>query len=347
MKVLFIGGTGTISSAITRRAGQLGWEVYLLNRGNRGSEFKETGFNYIECDIRTESESAVREKLVKALGREKMFDAAAEFIGFTPDHVKKDFDILNGLCRQYIFISSASAYQKPPSSCVITESVPLSNPLWEYSRNKIACEEYLMQKYRESGFPVTIVRPSHTYDERSVPLGVHGKNGSWQVLKRMTEGKPVIIHGDGTSLWTLTHNSDSANAFVRLAGNIHALGETVHITSDESVTWNQIYKIIADALNVELKAVHVSSDFLDECSKGFYDFKGSLTGDKANSVIFDNTKIKRLAPDFCAKIRADEGIKMTIDNVLANRSLQREDPDFDAWCDKVIAALEKAKKEFC
>jgi len=346
MKILFIGGTGTISSAITRRAAQLGWEIYLLNRGNRKNEFKGLEVKHISCDIRAEDASAVREKLEKAAGKGNKFDAVADFFAFVPDHVQKDFDIFNGLCKQYIFISSASAYQKPLSSYLITESAPLSNPLWGYSRDKIACEEFLMQKYREQGFPITIVRPSHTYDERSVPLGVHGAKGSWQVLKRMLDGKPVIIHGDGTSLWTLTHNSDFARAFVRIVGNIHAIGEAVHITSDESVTWNQIYQIIADALNVQLKAVHISSDFLDECSHGRYDFKGSLLGDKANTVVFDNTKLKRLVPGYTAKTRADEGIKMTVANVLANSDLQHEDPEFDQWCDKVIAALETAKNQF-
>ena len=351
MKVLFIGGTGTISTAITRRASQLGWQVYLLNRGNRRNEFKGPEFTHIQCDISAEEPEAVKKKLVKALetksgGKPEQFDAVCEFFAFVPDHVKRDFNIFNGLCKQYIFISSASVYQKPLSSCFITESTPLSNPMWRYSRDKIACEEYLISRYRECGFPVTIVRPSHTYDERSVPLGVHGSKGSWQVLKRMLEGKPVLIHGDGSSLWTLTHNSDFALAFVSLIGNIHAIGEAVHITSDESVTWNQIYQIIADSLNVELKAVHASSDFLEECSQGRYDFKGSLTGDKANSVIFDNTKIKRLVPGFCAKVRADEGIKMTITNVLTQSELQNEDPEFDKWCDDVIAALEKAKTGF-
>ncbi|MCL2720045.1 MAG: SDR family oxidoreductase [Treponema sp.] len=343
MKVLFIGGTGTISSAITRRAAQLGWQLFLLNRGNRKGEFKGAEFKHIECDIFSEETPAIKEKLEKAIGKGNKFDVVADFIAFVPDHVKKDFEIFNGLCKQYIFISSASAYQKPLSSYLITEGTPVSNPLWKYSRDKIACEEYLMQKYRDCGFPITIVRPSHTYDERNVPLGVHGKNGSYQVLKRMLDGKPVIIHGDGTSLWTLTHNSDFARAFVRLMGNIHAIGETLHITSDESVTWNQIYQVIADALNVELKAVHISSSFLESCSQGKYDFKGSLLGDKANSVAFDNTKLKRLAPDFCAKVRVDEGIKMTVANVLNNKELQREDAEFDQWCDKVIAALQSVK----
>ncbi|MCL2764064.1 MAG: SDR family oxidoreductase [Treponema sp.] len=345
MKVLFIGGTGTISSAITRLASESGWQISLLNRGNRKSEFNDNKISHFSCDIRTEEASVIREKLIKELGNGNKFDVVADFFAFVPEHVQKDFDIFNGICRQYIFISSASIYQKPLSSCLVTESTPLANPLWEYSRNKIACEEYLMQKYRDCGFPVTIVRPSHTYDERSVPLGVHGSRGSWQVLKRIIEGKAVIIHGDGSSLWTLTHNSDFASAFVRLAGNIHAIGEAVNITSDESVTWNQIYKIIADALNKELKAVHVSSSFLEDCSQGRYDFKGSLLGDKANTVIFDNTKLKRLVPEFCAKVRADEGIKMTIANVLKNTGLQQEDPEFDMWCDKIIAALEKAKRD--
>jgi nucleoside-diphosphate-sugar epimerase len=341
MKALFIGGTGTISSAISRLAVELGWELYHLNRGSRKGEF--AGVTQIECDIRNEDVSSIKEKIQKAAGAVKRFDVVADFIGFVPEHVQKDFDLFNGLCGQYVFISSASAYQKPLSSYLVTESTPLSNPLWRYSRDKIACEELLMQKYRECGFPVTIVRPSHTYDERSVPLGVHGKNGSWQVLKRMIDGKPVIIHGDGTSLWTLTHNSDFARAFVRLAGNIHAIGEAVHITSDESVTWNQIYQIIADALNVQLKAAHVSSEFLDGCSGGRYDFKGSLLGDKSNSVVFDNTKLKRLAPGFCAQVRVDEGIRKTIANVLSNPQLQKEDPEFDEWCDRVIAAVQSAR----
>jgi len=346
MKVLFIGGTGTISSAITIRAAQMGWDIYLLNRGSRKNDFKGEEFKHILCDVRSEDAHTIREKLEKALGKGNKFDAVAEFIAFTPEHTEKDFSVFVGLCKQYIFISSASVYQKPLSSYLITESTPLSNPLWKYSRDKIACEEYLMKQYRQNGFPVTIVRPSHTYDERSVPLGVHGANGSWQVLKRMLEGKPVIIHGDGTSLWTLTHNSDFACAFVRLMGNIHAIGEAVQITSDESVTWNQIYNIIADALNVPLKAVHAASEFLNDCSQGLYDFNGGLLGDKANTVVFDNTKLKRLVPDFCAKVRADEGIKMTVANILANEELQQEDSVFDKWCDKIVFALETAKSGF-
>jgi len=347
MKALFIGGTGTISTAISKRVLEKGWELYLLNRGNRNKELEAAGKTgkliEIACDIRAEDEAAISGKIKKALADSgsKAFDMVADFIAFTPAHVEKDFKIFNGLCKQYFFISSASAYQKPLSSYLITESTPLANPFWQYSRDKIACEDFLMQKYRECGFPVTIIRPSHTYDERSVPMGVHGANGSWQVVKRMLDGKPVIIHGDGTSLWTMTHNSDFARAFTGLMGNIHAIGEAVQITSDESLSWNQIYQAIANALNVELKAVHVSSDFLDECSGGRYNYRGGLTGDKANSVVFDNTKLKRLVPGFHARLRFDEGIRLCVAYILGHPELQREDPEFDAWCDKVIAAREK------
>jgi nucleoside-diphosphate-sugar epimerase len=349
MKALFIGGTGTISSAISRLAAQNGWELYLLNRGRRAGEFSGKNIFHIDCDVRTESEGAIRAKLESVLkdSRQKYFDTVAEFIAFVPEHLQKDFAVFNGLCRQFMFISSASAYQKPLSSYLITESTPLANPYWEYSRNKIACEEYLTQKYRECGFPITIIRPSHTYDERNVPLGVHGKKGSWQVLKRMISGKPVIIHGDGASLWTLTHNSDFARAFVPLMGNIHATGEALHITTDESVTWNQIYQIIADALNIKLNAVHIATDFLvaasrDAASKDRYDFLGGLTGDKSNTVVFDNTKLKRLVPGFYQRVSVSEGIRATVSNVMANPALQEEDSDFDEWCDKVIKAQEKA-----
>ena len=342
MRLLLIGGTGTISSAISRRALELGWELWHLNRGNRPGESwrapEESGkFHRIVCDISNEEEAAK-----KLSGLE--FDAVADFIAFTPAGVERDYRLFKGKTRQYIFISSASAYQKPLSSCRITESTPLSNPLWEYSRQKIACEEFLLKVYREDGFPITIVRPSHTYDECKVPIGVHGKNGSWQVAKRIIEGKPVIIHGDGTSLWTMTSATDFAAAFTGLVGNIHAIGEAVQITSDETLSWNQIYKAIADALGKPLKAVHVSSEFLAQAAPD-YDFTGSLLGDKTISVVFDNSKLKRLVPGFCARIRFDQGIRETINNVLAHPELQVDDPEFDAFCDRVIAAQERALKE--
>ena len=333
MKILFIGGTGIISTAISKKLISSGeHELFLINRGNRNDALP-SGFKSIKCDINDE---AAASKLLADMN----FDVVADFIAFVPSQLERDYRLFAGKTKQFIFISSASAYQKPLSDYRITEGTPLSNPYWEYSRNKIACEDYLMKMYRDNGFPVTIVRPSHTYDERSIPLGVHGSKGSWQVAKRMLEGKSVIIHGDGTSLWTMTHNSDFAEAFIGLLGNIHAIGEAVQITSDESLTWNQIYSCIADALGVPLKPYFVSSAYLAGCRA--YDFTGSLIGDKANSVIFDNSKIKRLVPGFVPKVRFDQGVKMTIDNVLGNKALQVEDPEFDTWCDKVIAALEDA-----
>ncbi|RED56028.1 SDR family oxidoreductase [Cohnella lupini] len=332
MKALFIGGTGTISSAITRQLLEQGCELYLLNRGNRNGALP-AGVKIIQADINDEAR-------VAELVDQHQFDVVADFIAFEPAQLERDYRLFNGRTKQFIFISSASAYQTPLSDYRITEGTPLSNPYWEYSRNKIACEDYLIKQYRENGFPITIVRPSHTYDERSVPLGVHGRKGSWQVVKRMLENKPVIIHGDGTSLWTMTHNSDFAKGFIGLMGNIHAIGESVHITSDETVTWNQIYESIAGALGVPLQAVHVSSEFLAGCSKE--DYRGGLLGDKANSVVFDNSKLKRLVPEFVATTRLDQGIKQTIQHILAHPELQREDEEFDIWCDKVIGALNVA-----
>ena len=336
MKILFIGGTGTISMAITRLLAEQGHELYLLNRGNRNLDLPDN-VRTIITDINDEQGTAEKLK-----GME--FDCVGEFIGFVPSQLERDYRLFKDKTRQFIYISSASAYQKPPEGYVITEETPLENPYWEYSRNKKACEEYLFERYREDGFPVTIVRPSHTYDERSVPLGVHGNGGSWQVVKRIKEGKPVIIHGDGSSLWTITHNSDFAKAYVGLIGNPKAIGEAFHITSDESVSWNEIYKAIADALGVGLKPCYVASQTLADMSD--YDFVGSLIGDKANSVHFDNSKIKSLVPDFKCEITAREGIRRTVENILAHPEYQKEDKEFDQWCDRVIEALENAKNSF-
>lgn len=334
MKALLIGGTGTISMAITKQLVMMGHDVWLLNRGNRSEELPE-GVNVIVSDIDDEAATATK------LGDMK-FDVVCEFIGFVKSQLERDYRLFKGRTKQYMYISSASAYQKPVANYRITEGTPLANPYWEYSRNKIECEEYLMELYRNEQFPITIIRPSHTYDERSIPLGVHGNNGSWQVVKRMLEGKPVILHGDGTSLWTMTHNSDFAKGFIGLMGNIHAIGEAFQITSDESITWNQVYQGIADALGIEWTPYYVASDFLNAVSD--YDFEGSLIGDKANSVVFDNSKLKRAVPDFVATVRFDQGVKMVVDYVMSHPEYQKEDPEFDAWCDRVIAALEQAKK---
>ena len=336
MKILLIGGTGTISSAITRQLAETNHEVYLLNRGNHN--------NGIPANIKTITADINNEEQAKAALEGMNFDAVCDFIGFVPAQLERDYRLFAGKTKQFLFISSASAYHKPVRDYRITEATTLANPYWEYSRNKIACEEFLLKMYRENGFPVTIIRPSHTYCEKSVPLGVHGDKGSWQVLKRMLDGKPVILHGDGTSLWTLTWNEDFAKAFIGLLGNPHAIGEAFQITSDESVTWNQIYQCIADALGVEFKPYYVASDLLD--ALGHYDFRGGLIGDKANSVVFDNTKVKNAVPGFICTTRTEEGIRKTVEYMLSHPETQVEDPEFDAWCDKVIAKLEKLKEEF-
>ncbi|MBR4009954.1 MAG: SDR family oxidoreductase [Clostridiales bacterium] len=340
-KALFIGGTGTISTAIVKRlVSDPEWEVRVLNRGNRSSVLPE-GVKLITADIN--DEASVLEKI-----GDETFDCVCEFIGFTVDQVERDYRLFKGKTKQYIYISSASAYHKPAASYVITEGTTLANPYWEYSRNKIACEEFLMKKYKEEGFPVTIVRPSHTYDERNIPLGVHGKKGPWQVIKRMLEGKPVIIQGDGSSLWTVTWNADFAIGYTGLMGNRHAIGEAFQITSDETLTWDQIYQTIADTLGVELKAYHVSTDFLRAVGDPLgFDFTGALLGDKSVSVVFDNTKIKKIVSDMTTHVPFNAGVKTALDYVLSHKEeCQIEDPEFDAFCDKVIDTLEKAKAEF-
>ena len=329
MKALFIGGTGTISSAVSSLALERGWELYLLNRGNR--QLPE-GARQILADVRDEAD--VREKVSGM-----RFDVVADFIAFTPDQVERDFRLFSGLTGQYIFISSASAYQKPLSSPIITESTPVHNPFWQYSRDKIACEELLTGLYRKEGIPVTIIRPSHTYGKRSVPVALHGGKGSYQVLDRMKKGKKVIVPGDGTSLWTLTSSADFAGAFLGLMGNVHAIGQTYHITSDELLSWNQAHEIIASALGVEANLVHIPSDVLGALNP---DWVGGMTGDKANSVIFDNAKIKRAVPGFNATTRFDQGVRETIRYVESHPECQTLDPEFDDWCDRVIEAWERA-----
>ena len=337
-EALFIGGTGTISMGITKAlAKRPDWHLTVLNRGNRGPELPE-GIDSICVDINDE------EEVIKLLGNKK-FDTVCDFIGFVPAQLERDYRIFKGRTKQFMYISSASAYHKPCKDYVITEATALANPYWEYSRNKILCEEFLMEKYTKENFPITIIRPSHTYDERNVPMGVHGSKGSYQVIKRMLEGKPVIIHGDGTSLWTMTFNEDFAKGFIGLMGNPHTIGEAFQITNDESLTWNQIYGCIADALGVELRPYYVSSSLLHAVGPQ-YDFEGGLIGDKANTVVFDNSKLKRAVPEFRPTIHFEEGVRRTIDYVLSHPECQIEDPEFDVWCDKLIDALENLKKNF-
>lgn len=333
-EALFIGGTGTISMAITRSlAKNEGWHLTLLNRGNRKADIPD-GVDVINVDINDEEAAA---KVLEG----KNFDTVCDFIGFVPSQLERDYRLFKGKVKQFMYISSASAYGKPVADYRITEGTALANPYWEYSRNKIACEDFLMKKFREEGFPVTIIRPSHTYDERSIPMGVHGSKGSFQVIKRMMEGKPVIVHGDGTSLWTMTFNEDFAKGFIGLMGNPHTIGEAFQITNDESLTWNQIFKTIADALNVEYKPYYVSSHFLAKVGRK-YDLEGGLIGDKANSVVFDNTKLKKAVPGFAPSIRFEEGVRRCLDYILSHPECQVEDPEFDEWCDSIIEALDKA-----
>ena len=331
MKLLFIGGTGRISAAITQLSIQQGHQVYLLNRGQKGAV--PPGAIHLQGDIHDPGHVA---SLIKDLH----FDVVANFINYVPSHIQRDIDLFKDKAHQYIFISSASAYQRPFSNYKITESTPLYNRHWQYSRDKIACENMLMDTYRASGFPVTIVRPSHTYDRHVVPVSIYGQNGQWQVLSRILQGRPVLVHGDGQSLWTVTHADDFAKGFVGLMGNPRAIGEAVHITADEVLTWDQIYNQIGQALGKAPHIYHVSTDFLIALDP---EREGALLGDKAYSVVFDNSKIKDLVPGFVATIPFHQGVRWAVDNYLAHPAMQKADPDFDNFTDGVIARLERAK----
>jgi len=336
MKALFIGGTGTISADITKLCVKKGWDITLINRGRQSNRLP-AGIQVTQWSLDINDEAAVRAKLDG-----EYFDVIANFINYTVDQVERDIRLFSGKTDQYIFISTASAYQKPRSHYLVTESTPLSNPHWGYSRDKIACEERLMAEYRQNAFPITIVRPSHTYDCHKIPVCVHGGKGAWSTLKRMLDGKPVLVIGDGTSLWPMTHSQDFAKAFEGLMGNIQAIGESVHITSDEALSWNQIYQAIGKALWVEPKLVHVSSDFIVACNPSQ---EGPLLGDKSITYVFDNSKIKRLVPGFTATIRFDQGVKMAMDYYLNDTEAQVEDPDFDRFTDAVIEAQKMAVEQ--
>ena len=338
MKALLIGGTGTISASITELLVEKGWEVTLLNRGNR--ELPK-GAEQLVADIYNEQD--VRSKLA---GRR--FDVVADFLSYVTEDIQRNIRLFSGITDQYIFISSASAYQKPLAGLPITESTPLYNPYWQYSRDKIACEDVLISHYRSTGWPVTIVRPSHTYDKSSIPMPLHGNNGSWQVLQRMQKGKPVIVHGDGSSLWTLTHSRDFAKGFTGLMGNVHAIGEAVHITSDEILTWNDIFRLYASALKVSFEPVYIPSSLLAKAgAKMGYDFEGALLGDKANSVLFDNSKLKRLVPDYVATTRFDTGAKEIVQYHLTHTESQIPDEDFECFCDSMIETMTQAQLSAC
>ena len=328
MKVLFIGGTGVISAASTKLAVERGIELWLLNRGQ--SEVP-AGCRSVKANIHDVAETR------KALeGHE--WDAVVQWIAFSPDDIERDIALFRGRTRQYVFISSASAYQKPAHSHLITESTPLVNPFWDYSRAKIACEERLRRAWAEEEFPGVIVRPSLTYGDTLVPLVIDSWTKSWTAVERMRKGKPVIVPGDGNSLWTITHNSDFAVGLVGLLGQARAVGEAFHITSDEVLTWNDIYRLTAEAAGVsEPKLMHIASDFIVECLPGE---AGSLFGDKAVSAIFDNAKIKSFVPDFATRTPYAEGIRRTVEWFDAEPSRQVIDTEADAAWDKVIVSYE-------
>ena len=326
MKALFIGGTGNISSACVELALARGIEVTLLNRGTSGRPVPN-GAQVVNGDIR--DPQSVR----AALGS-RSFDVVAEFVAFTPEHIETDLELFRGHTGQYIFISSASAYQTPPAILPVTESTVLDNPYWEYSRNKAACEERLVRAYREEKFPITIVRPSHTYSAPYVPV-----DGGWTAIDRMLRGEPVIVHGDGTSLWTLTHATDFAKGFVGLMGNAHAIGEAFHITSDEWLTWNQIHEILAAAAGVKPTLVHVPSDLIAAYDKAWGE---SLLGDKTHSFILDNCKVKHLVPDFICTTPFSRGAEEIIAWHMADPARQQVDPAFNALCDRILQAYAKA-----
>jgi nucleoside-diphosphate-sugar epimerase len=329
MKVLFIGGTGIISTASTRLAAERGVAITLLNRGHRSADLP-ANVRLLTADVTDEA------AMIEALGPQQ-FDAVVDWVAFTPADVERDIRLFRDRTRQFIFISSASSYQRPVAHYLITESTPLANPYWQYSRDKIACEELLMKAYREKGFPMTIVRPSLTYGDSQIVLAVNSWRKSYTAVDRMRRGKKVIVPGDGSSLWVITHNSDFAEGLVGLLGHQQAIGHAFHITSDEVMTWDQFYRITAQAAGVEAQIVHIASDFLGAVLP---DEVGSLTGDKASSVVFDNTKIKRFVPGFCAKVPFAQGIQRTIDWFDANPSRKEIDESSNASWDKLIAAYE-------
>ena len=321
--VLFIGGTGTISSEASAHAVGGGLNVTLLNRGQSSTRPAADGAEVLLADVRDPAS-------VRAAIGNREFDVVINFVAFTPEHVAQDIELFTGRTGQYVFISSASAYQKPPLRLPIVESTPLRNPFWKYSRDKIASEELLVAAYRDNGFPSTIVRPSHTYDATNIPL-----NGGWTTIDRMRRGEPVVVHGDGSSLWVLTHSRDFAKAFVGLLGHPQAIGDSFHITSDEVLSWTQITGLMADAAGVEPKIVHVTSDAIAAADP---EVGAGHLGDRAHSVIFDNSKVKALVPDYVATTGFAEGAREIVEWYDAHPERKVVDPAVNQLFDRLIAA---------
>jgi nucleoside-diphosphate-sugar epimerase len=334
MRVLFIGGTGIISTACSQLAVERGIDLTLLTRGRRATGLP-AGVKTLTVDMEDAANAAA------ALSSES-FDSVVDWIAFTPDQIERDLALFRGRTQQFIFISSASAYQKPATHYLITESTPLSNPHWDYSRNKIACEDRLMRAYREEGFPVTIVRPSLTYGDTQITLAVNSWAKSYTAVDRMRRGKKVIVPGDGSSLWVITHNTDFAKGLVGLLGHRQAIGHAFHITSDEVMCWDQFYRIVGEAAGVEPQLVHLPSDFIGACLP---EALGGLAGDKAVSVVFDNTKIKRFVPGYCATTPFWQGIRRTLGWFDADASRRQVDDAANATWDKLIAGYERGLLE--
>jgi nucleoside-diphosphate-sugar epimerase len=322
MKVLFIGGTGVISSECSKLCIEKGMDLFLLNRGKSFRTAPEKA-RVINADIR--DVDAVQNAIAG-----QRFDVVVDWIAFNEEHVKNDFQIFNNLTEQYIFISSASAYQKPIPKLPITEETPLENRFWAYSRAKIDCEKYLMRMHRENGFPVTIVRPSHTYDQTKNPLRI-----DYLPFHRMKENKPIIIHDDGNSLWTLTHTRDFAKGFVGLLGNKNSIGEAYQITSDETLTWNEIASLLADKAGYDLKIAHIPTELIKKYDDEWGD---GLLGDKAHSVKFDNSKIRKIVPEFNPQIKYAEGAAEIADWYVHKKMNQYVDNNLDQLMDKIISA---------
>jgi nucleoside-diphosphate-sugar epimerase len=332
MKILFIGGTGLISSACSEYVLERGHELIILNRSQSNKYPTPPGAQLIKGDVHGD-----QSHLTDLLGRYE-FDSVVDWIAYTPEDIERDIALFRGRTRQFVFISSASAYEKPPKNYLITEETPLSNPFWQYSRDKIACENRLMDEFRKSGFPVTIIRPSLTYGPSQIPLNV----GSWQfpytVVDRIKRGKKVIIPGDGTSLWVLTWNRDFARGLSGLLGNDQAVGQAFHITSDEVLSWNQIYLEVFSALGKSPSIVHIPSDLI---AAYWPDAMGSLIGDKANSAVFDNSKVKKFVPDFHCEVPWAEGLRRAIVWHEADSVRMAVDQELSKLWDQIINSYEK------
>ncbi|MBU0476053.1 MAG: SDR family oxidoreductase [Bacteroidetes bacterium] len=331
MKVLFIGGTGIISAAVSELCIKKGIDLYLFNRG-LNTEFINKNAKLIQGDISNREE-------MKSLLKDETFDVVVDWLAFTPEDIKFDVELFKNKTKQFVFISSASVYQKPLSNYLVTEKTPISNPYWKYARNKIACEELLINEYNKEGFPVTIVRPSFTYGETLIPATITNNKKPMTLINRIKTGKKIIVHGDGSSLWVMTHNSDFAKGFVGLLGNEKTIGEIFHITSDEVLTWNQIFMTIGKILEVEPNIIHIPSDFINTYAPQIGE---GLLGDKATSIVFDNSKIKSFVPEFNCTVKYEEGIRKSLNWLEVHPKYCEIDDENNQIIDMIIAKYETA-----